>query len=222
MTIQEVLADIQQKINVPKNQHNKFGGYNYRSLEDILMALKPLLSAHNAAVMIDDEIVMVGTRYYVKASATLVCGAESLSCVGWAREADERKGMDSSQVTGSTSSYARKYAMNGLFAIDDNKDADATNTHEKEADKKATKAQAKPPAKAAQKPSPDNAATKEQQDRLVHLGADAMDMSPTEVRDFAAHYRKGDRLTKDEAQDLIDNFELRLASYLEARNAGGE
>ena len=134
MTIQEVLADIQQKINVPKNQHNKFGGYNYRSLEDILVALKPLLAAHKAAVMIDDEVVMVGERYYIKATATLTRGGELLYCVGWAREADERKGMDSSQVTGSTSSYARKYAMNGLFAIDDNKDADATNTHGKEAD----------------------------------------------------------------------------------------
>jgi len=142
-SVQSVLSDIQSKINVPKNQHNKFGGYNYRSLEDILMALKPLLATHGAAVTTQDELVLVGERYYVKATATLTWGAESVSCTGYAREAEDRKGMDASQVTGSTSSYARKYAMNGLFAIDDNKDADATNTHGKEADNKVvTKKQA--------------------------------------------------------------------------------
>ena len=127
--ITDVLADIQSKINVPKNQRNEFGKYNYRSLEDILMALKPLLAAHKATVSISDDIVLVGERYYVKSTATLSVGGEQVSCTGWAREADDRKGMDSSQVTGSTSSYARKYAANGLFAIDDNKDADATNKH---------------------------------------------------------------------------------------------
>ena len=130
-SVQSVLSDIQSKINVPKNQHNKFGGYNYRSLEDILMALKPLLATHGAAVTTQDELVLVGERYYVKATATLTWGAESVSCTGYAREAEERKGMDASQVTGSTSSYARKYAMNGLFAIDDCKDADATNAPDK-------------------------------------------------------------------------------------------
>ena len=220
MAINEVLADIQQKINVPKNQHNKFGGYNYRSLEDILVALKPLLAAHKAAVTIDDEVVMVGSRYYVKATATLVCGDDRLSCVGWAREADERKGMDSSQVTGSTSSYARKYAANGLFAIDDNKDADHTNTHGKDQPKDQKKAAPKPDAKKA--PPPDNAATKEQQEKLVELGAAAIDMTPAEVRDLAAYYRKGERLSKDEAQDLIDNFDERLKSFIESRTEGGE
>lgn len=221
MTIQEVLADIQQKINVPKNQHNKFGGYNYRSLEDILVALKPLLAAHKAAVMIDDEVVMVGERYYIKATATLTCGGELLYCIGWAREADERKGMDSSQVTGSTSSYARKYAMNGLFAIDDNKDADATNTHGKDQPKQKVASKQTPSAPKNPLPS-NNAATKTQQDKLVSLGDEKAELTAAEVRDFAAYYRKGDRLTKDEAQDLIDNFEDRLAAYLTAKKPEDE
>lgn len=130
--ITTILATIQKNLKAPKNQYNKFGGYNYRSCEDILEALKPITADLGAAVTIEDEIVFIGDRFYVKATATLHFEAETLSVSAFAREAETKKGMDESQITGATSSYARKYALNGLFAIDDNKDADSTNTHGKD------------------------------------------------------------------------------------------
>jgi hypothetical protein len=122
--ITETLSAIQTELSAPKGQFNKFGGYAYRSCEDILEALKPLLKKHKACMTISDDIVMVGDRVYVKATATLTAEEESITATAFAREAEDKKGMDSAQVTGSTSSYARKYALNGLFAIDDNKDPD--------------------------------------------------------------------------------------------------
>ena len=127
MNIYEKLAAIQQELIAPKNQFNKFGNYSYRSCEDILEGLKPCLKKVNAAVKISDEILQIGDRYYIKATANLIdCeSGESISNTALAREEDSKKGMDSSQLTGSTSSYARKYALNGLFCIDDVKDADS-------------------------------------------------------------------------------------------------
>lgn len=122
--ITETLSAIQTELSAPKGQFNKFGGYAYRSCEDILEALKPLLKKHKACVTISDDIMMVGDRVYVKATATLTAEGDSITATAFAREAEDKKGMDSAQVTGSTSSYARKYALNGLFAIDDNKDPD--------------------------------------------------------------------------------------------------
>jgi hypothetical protein len=119
-----VLTEIQNKLKAPKNQHNSFGNYNYRSCEDILEALKPLLSEHNAITTISDELVQIGNRYYVRAVATFTCGDETKEVTAYAREEESKKGMDSAQLTGSCSSYARKYALNGLFLIDDTKDAD--------------------------------------------------------------------------------------------------
>lgn len=133
MSITEILSDIQGALKAPKNQTNKFGGYNYRSCEDIMEALKPLLSVHKAAVTVSDNIVMIGDRFYIQATATLHCNGESVSNTAYARESADKKGMDAAQITGATSSYARKYALNGLFCIDDTKDADATNTHGKDA-----------------------------------------------------------------------------------------
>ena len=130
--ITEILNKIQVGLKAPKSQHNSFGNYNYRNCEDILNALKPYLVEHNCVVLLNDEIVLIGDRYYVKATAYLSCGEETISNVGYAREEQTKKGMDSSQITGATSSYARKYALNGLFAIDDVKDADATNKHNDE------------------------------------------------------------------------------------------
>lgn len=118
----EALKNIQQKLKAPKNQYNNFGKYKYRNCEDILEAVKPLLE--NATLTINDEIVMVGERFYVKATATLKDGKEEVSTTAYARESIAKKGMDDAQVTGATSSYARKYALNGLFLIDDTKDAD--------------------------------------------------------------------------------------------------
>ena len=119
------LNQIQADLKAPKNQINKFGGYKYRSCEDILEAVKPLLKESGLILLIKDEIINLGDRYYVKATCTLYDEeGHSLSTEALAREAQTKKGMDESQITGAASSYARKYALNGLFAIDDNKDAD--------------------------------------------------------------------------------------------------
>lgn len=127
MNIQEKLKMIQSELKAPKSQHNNFGNYNYRSLEDINESVKPILDKVGATIVLSDDIVFMGERYYVKATATLYDteSNESISVTALARETDVKKGMDSSQVTGATSSYARKYALNGLFAIDDTKDADS-------------------------------------------------------------------------------------------------
>ena len=128
----ETLSKIQCELKAPKSQFNKFGGYSYRSCEDITEAVKPLLEKYGVALTISDEITQVASRIYVKATATLRGKDGEISVAGFAREAETKKGMDESQITGSASSYARKYALNGLFAIDDTKDADATNTHDDE------------------------------------------------------------------------------------------
>ena len=120
----EALKKIQQELKAPKSQRNNFGNYNYRSCEDILEAVKPLLAKHNAMLTLEDELVQVGERYYIKATATFTDGKEPITATAFAREAETKKGMDDSQITGTASSYARKYALNGLFLIDDTKDAD--------------------------------------------------------------------------------------------------
>lgn len=117
------IAKIQQTLKAPKNQYNKFGGYYYRNCEDILESVKPLLG--DLILTINDEIVQIGNRYYVRATATITDGEHEQSATAYAREEESKKGMDASQVTGSTSSYARKYACNALFCIDDTKDADS-------------------------------------------------------------------------------------------------
>lgn len=124
----KLLNKIQQELKAPKGQYNTFGSYKYRSCEDILEAVKPLLGT--GTLVINDEMVMLGDRFYVKATATLKDDKEEVSAVAYAREALEKKGMDSSQITGATSSYARKYALNGLFLIDDTKDADSKDNSE--------------------------------------------------------------------------------------------
>ena len=128
------LVEVQNKLKAPKNQFNKFGNYAYRNCEDILEALKPILLEVKAVVNISDEVVLVGERYYIKATVKFIDAetGEIVEASAMAREEENKKGMDSSQLTGSTSSYARKYALNGLFAIDDTKDSDTTNTHGKE------------------------------------------------------------------------------------------
>ena len=139
------LVKVQNELKAPKSQFNKFGNYAYRNCEDILEALKPLLNEVKAIVNISDEIVLVGERYYVKATVKFIDAetGEIVEASAMAREEESKKGMDSSQLTGSTSSYARKYALNGLFAIDDTKDADTTNTHDKGNVKSLSEAQLK-------------------------------------------------------------------------------
>jgi hypothetical protein len=129
------LALIQQELCAPKNQYNSYGKYNYRSCEDILEGLKPCLEKTGCALTISDELIVVGERYYVKATATLHDNEtdKKISNVAYAREELTKKGMDASQITGAASSYARKYALNGLFCIDDVKDADTRDNRQKEA-----------------------------------------------------------------------------------------
>lgn len=123
--IHDLLQHIQTELKVLKERRNQHGNFNFRSMEDINQALKPLLKEYGATFTVSDDLVMVGDRYYIKATATLTdIDGNSASAIGWAREADQQRGMNSAQLTGSTSSYARKYAANGLFALDDNKDAD--------------------------------------------------------------------------------------------------
>ena len=130
------LSSIQKELNAPKSQWNKFGKYNYRNCEDILQAVKSLLG--DSVILLNDEIEQIGDRVYVKATATFHCGEKSISTTAYAREALDKKGMDSAQVTGATSSYARKYALNGLLLIDDNKDADSHDNSKQETTYKLT------------------------------------------------------------------------------------
>ena len=145
MSIQKKLADIQQNLKAPKGQRNNFGKYNFRSCEDILKAVKPLLGDLSLTLsdelvfsgMLEDEIVAAGVtvktqRVYIKATATLSNGADMITATAYAREASVKKGMDSSQLTGSTSSYARKYCLSGLFSIDSEADSDVTNKHDED------------------------------------------------------------------------------------------
>ncbi len=132
----EDLKIIQEKLVAPKDQYNSFGKYKYRSCEDILEAVKPLLQETESTLTLSDEVMQLGDRYYVKATATLTNDNKSISVSAYARESETKKGMDSAQITGAASSYARKYALNGLFAIDDTKDSDATNKHDKQSEPK--------------------------------------------------------------------------------------
>lgn len=125
----EKLTEIQKKLNAPKNQRNNFGNYNYRSCEDILQAVKPLLV--DSVILVSDEIQLIGDRFYVKATATFKTDSDQISVSAYARESFDKKGMDAAQITGATSSYARKYALNGLLLIDDNKDADSMDNSQK-------------------------------------------------------------------------------------------
>lgn len=127
----EKIVAIQSELKAPKGQYNSFGKYNYRSCEDILEGVKPLLTKHGLVLTIQDSINLIGDRFYVKATATITDGKEQLSTSAYARESLDKKGMDASQVTGATSSYARKYALNGLLAIDDTKDADTMDNSKK-------------------------------------------------------------------------------------------
>ncbi len=130
MNLKEKILNVQMELKAPKNQHNDFGGYNYRSCEDILEAVKPLLNKYKLQLKLNDDLIVLGDRYYIRATAILkdIESDEVEENVAYAREEITKKGMDGSQITGASSSYARKYALNGLFLIDDVKDSDTTNT----------------------------------------------------------------------------------------------
>lgn len=146
MNIYEKLLKAQVELKAPKGQYNSFGKYKYRSCEDILEALKPVLDKLKLTLFIKDDVIEVNTRNYVKATITLV-NIEKLDEIietsALAREEETKKGMDGSQITGASSSYARKYALNGMFMIDDTKDSDSTNTHGKDETKKTSETEFK-------------------------------------------------------------------------------
>ena len=146
MSVYTKLLNVQSELKAPKSQYNSFGKYKYRSCEDILEALKPILNKNKATVIISDDILFVEGRHYIKATVKFIDteNGEMVENSALAREDEVKKGMDSSQITGSVSSYARKYALNGMFAIDDTKDSDSTNTHGAEPSKpESTKLSAK-------------------------------------------------------------------------------
>lgn len=150
------LATIQAELKAPKSQYNKFGGYSYRKAEDILEAVKPLLKEAGCILTCDDQLLQVGSRYYIKSTATITCieDGSTFSTTAYAREEEEKKGMDGSQVTGASSSYARKYALNGLLCIDDNQDSDTTNQGDGTAKPKPTPKTAPKPAPKVEAPAP--------------------------------------------------------------------
>lgn len=190
------LQIIQSQLKAPKSQYNQFGKYKYRSCEDILEAVKPLLEAQKCTLTLTDDVVMVGDRIYVKATATItnVDGGSRVSTTAFAREEVEKKGMDSSQVTGAASSYARKYALNGLFCIDDVKDSDVTNTGKTAT---TTAAPANTGTLAKQKEDEWIAKVKgvQNRDELMHVYKDAPDMIKKKgTRFYAACEEKGGEL----------------------------
>lgn len=149
MNVYEKLAKIQIALKAPKGQFNSFGKYNYRSCEDILEALKPLLKEQGLVLILSDEIVCIGARYYIKATALLKSindDNEQIFNTAYAREDENKKGADGAQITGACSSYARKYALNGLFLIDDTKDADTNEYHEQQKKQQEVKPKAEKPA----------------------------------------------------------------------------
>jgi hypothetical protein len=192
----EKLSKVQAELKAPKSQRNNFGNYNYRSCEDILEAVKPLLAREGLVLTITDSIEMVGNRYYVKATATVTDGEKNFTTTAFAREAENKKGQDESQITGSSSSYARKYALNGLFCIDDTKDADTMDNTEKPKAAPKAKAKAEAPRKV---------------DSLRAIAAAAKEIGVTndDIKEvMKRHYNKGasSELTDAEAAEMEKNF----------------
>src|SRR3990167_4441693 len=225
MTIHEKLLAIQSSLSVPKGQMNKFGGYKYRSCEDILEALKPLLKQNGLVLTLTDEIYFVsggqaqavtvkeysdkakgtiertqiigGDRFYVKATATLGDGENDVIVNAYAREEQDKRGMDGSQITGAASSYARKYALNGLFCIDDTKDADATNKHDKDEEPKPKSI----PRKVA--PADDEAGGAVIKDEKQFMDADEIkEVQKQRIKDLLVSFGQ-EGLTKAEAKAFI-------------------
>ncbi len=192
--------NIQNELKAPKSQYNEFGKYFYRSCEDILEGLKPVLIKYKATVTITDEIVLIGDRYYVKATAALIDveKGDKVEVSAYAREDEQKKGMDVSQLTGSTSSYARKYALNGLFAIDDTKDSDA-NKHGQEK-KQNTQKQADEPKKDI------NSLATDKQIKAIYALLKNKNYSEESLKNYInTAYNKDSvaELTKQEASDVI-------------------
>lgn len=205
------LFNIQQELKVPKNQRNTFGNYNFRNCEDIMEASKPVCKKYNTLLTCSDELIQVGERYYVKATATLydLDSDESISTTAEAREEETKKGMDASQITGASSSYARKYALNGLLQLDDNKDADS-NEYVKQQKKIENKSQTK------------IEMISEDQVKLLHVLFDKIEKSEKQIfKNFENKVAKENvykkykvktskELSKNNAKDMIELLKKKL------------
>lgn len=215
------LTRIQTQLKAPKSQYNDFGKFNYRSCEDILEAVKPLLE-ENATLGLNDELVMVGARYYIKATATLVVetssGQQVFRASAFAREDETKKGMDGSQITGSASSYARKYALNGLFLIDDTKDADTRDNRETEKKKAPPKVATEEPPPPSGPPVDPAAITAKQRGMLFAKMKEAglNDVQKKAFYDWVAPK------SKDDASKFIDGFQMKLDLWRVEQRASSE
>lgn len=202
------LWTIQQTLNAPKGQYNNFGKYSYRSAEDILEAVKPLLQ--NITLMVSDDIVLIGDRYYVKATATVSDGEDSISATAFAREELELKGMTAGQITGATSSYARKYALNGLFCIDDAKDAD-TDAFSKQTGQQPRQQKNPPKQQPQQQKAPPNP------DEVLARFCDAASQAPDEkaLKDIFAKCWKLLPENSEQRQKASDVYQIRKSELNE-------
>lgn len=218
LTIYEKLSNVQNALKAPKNQYNKFGNYSYRSCEDILEAVKPLLKEQGLLLTIDDEVMTLGERYYIKAAATVldIKSGEGITKTAYAREAMSKKGMDESQVTGATSSYARKYALNGLFCIDDNKDMDSGELQEERknrmnAARKQTQPKAAPANPTAEQPPQVGLGEIDDADvtNLLVLAAQKNVSRSNLINSVGRNYGKSDfkELTKKEYDKIVNSLE---------------
>ena len=227
-TIYAKLIAVQTSLKAPKNQYNSFGGYNYRSCEDILEAVKPLLAEQGLTLYLFDDVENVGSHNYVKASAVVVnADGDHVRATAYAREADEKKGMDPSQMTGTASSYARKYALNGLFLIDDTKDADTdegTQQRQQEVHQEYTQ-QRSQPREQAPPPRQQRAAPQQQGNgggysgpqRGIGEGGPASDAQKNAIHKMAGKARTDvDKLLYDETngQEVWDDMSKGTASHL--------
>jgi len=187
MNLRQKLSAIQNELKAPKNQRNNFGKYNYRSAEDILEAAKPLCYKYNTCLVVSDELVNIGERYYINAEAVLFDNESdnTISANGYAREEENKKGMDGSQITGASSSYSRKYALNGLFNIDDTKDSDATNDGSKEVKKPSSK------------PKQKTATEDDKKQKLIKAFSD------NKEKTISAMKSKGQKLSRAQANVLV-------------------
>lgn len=184
--IEKIIA-VQSELKAPKGQYNSFGKYNYRSCEDILEGVKPLLNKYGLVLTIQDEMVVLSDRFYVKATAIITDGKEHIQTSAFARESLDKKGMDSSQVTGATSSYARKYALNGLLCIDDTKDVDTMDNSKKQEQQAPQQQQKKAHVKGY--------------DEFIELWK-VKGISPAEITKYIAAQFKKPKL------ELLDEFEM--------------
>lgn len=210
------LLTVQMELKAPKSQYNKFGGYNYRSTEDILQAVKPLLKKDNDNLSLSDEPIMVGDWHYIKATATFTDKNDKTTVsTGYAREAANKKGMDDSQITGTASSYARKYALNGLFLIDDTKDADADEYHQQQ--------QPRPHRTSNKRPAPKKQMTQLQKDQAEYkrlrqeiIKVSDIKMTPKDandqigqragIQDGDSDEAKGQKMVKA-AREILSNYQ---------------